>query len=108
MTELGHFRRGRWFYRSALKMSEADSRGKILIYFSLIENRYKAGDHTGAKGATFGLLARYGLDEVMNTLQGVLRHPKYPPVDVAIVSGVIGKHAGEIAKNIAAISPSGR
>ena len=97
MTDLGHFRRGRWFLRRALNMAEQGSRGKIWIYFSLIENRYKAADGFGARGATFGLLARYGLDEVKDTLKGMARRHTFPPLDIPTVSRLLGRYLVEVA-----------
>jgi hypothetical protein len=100
---LGYLQRGRWFLRRALKIAEEDSRGKMMIYFSLIENRHEAGDEIGTRGVTYGLLARYGLDEVIDTLK-VMRH-RYmsPPLDLPIISRLIGRYLQDIASNVGSL-----
>ncbi len=107
MTGLGDLERGRWFLKRALELVEQNSRGKILIYLSLVENRYKAKDEIGARGATYELLAGYGLDEVINTLKGLPKNHTFPPLDIPMVSRLFGRYLEEIAFKIGSVSNAG-
>ena len=100
MARLNHFERGKWFLERALETVEKDSRGKLIIYLTLIENRHLAGDASGAKHAAYRLLAEYGLDEILDTVRQLPFARNYPPIDTEIVSRMLSRNLMDIARTV--------
>lgn len=100
MAKLNHPERGKWFLERALEIVEEASRGKLIIYLALMENRHLAGDEYGTKDANYRLLAEFGLDEVLNTLRQLPATRNYPPMDMEAVSQVLGGNLVDIALSV--------
>ena len=96
MARLDYLERGQWFLQRALDIVEAGSRGRMLIFFSLMENRYMADDVMGAKSAAYRLLAEYGLDEILDTLRQIPIAYNYPPLDAEVVSRILSRNLMDI------------
>ena len=94
MARLNYPERGKWFLERALEIVEKASRGRMIIFLSLMENRHMAGDANGAKQATYRLLAEYGLDEILDTVRLLPFTHNYPPIDVERVSGAEPQSGG--------------
>lgn len=98
LTQLSYFDRGQWFLARALGLAKAHSRGKLMLYLALLENRYRAGDEFGAQKATYQLLAEYGLDEVLNVLKQLPGMHTFPPLDVTAIRHTFMGHLTQIAQ----------
>ena len=100
MARLNHLERGKWFLERALEIVEKASRGRMIIFLSLMENRHMAGDANGAKQATYRLLAEYGLDEILDTVRLLPFTHNYPPIDVEMVSRMLSRNLVDIARTV--------
>jgi tetratricopeptide (TPR) repeat protein len=98
MAKMNYIDRGKWFLERALEIVEPESRGKLIIYLAMMENRHLAEDPMGAKNAAYRLLAEFGLDEVLDTLRQLPFHYNYPPMDTEIVSRILNRNLIDIAR----------
>ncbi|MBC2709746.1 MAG: tetratricopeptide repeat protein [Desulfosarcina sp.] len=100
MARLDYPERGKWFLERALEIVEKESRGRIIIYLTLMENRHMDDDVFGAKDATYRLLAEYGLDEILDTLRLLPATHNYPPMDTEAVSRILSRNLVDIAQSV--------
>ncbi len=100
MARLNYPERGKWFLERALEIVEKASRGRMIIFLSLMENRHMIDDANGVKQATYRLLAEYGLDEILDTVRQLPFTRNYPPIDVEMVSRMLGRSLVDIARTV--------
>lgn len=99
MTQLNHIERGKWFLERALETAKAQSRGKMAIYFSLMENRHKALSPIGAKNVSYRLLGEFNLAKIVDTLRRLPGGHTYPPIDIETVSSVLSTNLLDVARS---------
>lgn len=100
MTNLQYFEKGRWFLDRALETVEGQSRGKMMVYYTLAENRNAIKDEIGERDAIYRLLAEYGLDDIVIVLKNLNRTHSTPPINIGVVAQSLSRHLSEIAANI--------
>jgi hypothetical protein len=98
MDKMNYVDRGKWFLERALEIVEPESRGKLVIYLAMMENRNLANDPIGTKNAAYRLLAEFGLDEVLDTLRQLPFNHNFPPMDTESVSRILNRNLIDIAR----------
>jgi RNA-binding protein YlmH len=82
---MGFFDRARWFLKQALKLTDKQKRGHLLICLTLIENRADTGDISAKNDYIKNIVTDYPISYIKKNLEKLKIMHDSPPVDVDMV-----------------------